>query len=68
MESERGGSTVPANVETQIQRILGRATDGSWLGIESSPVFDLIPIPLLFINLFDDSINGSPVLRIRDVR
>jgi len=55
-------------VETQIQRILARPTDGSWLGIENSPVFDLILIPLLFMNLFDGPVDGSPVLRIRDVR
>lgn len=68
MESERGGSTVPANVEIQILRILGRLTDGSWLGIENSPVFNLVPIPLLFINLFNNPINGLPVLGIKDVR
>jgi hypothetical protein len=67
MESERGGSTVPANVETQRQCVLRRPTNGSWLGVENSPVFNLILIPLLFVDLFDDLINGSPVLGIRDV-
>jgi hypothetical protein len=42
-------------------------TDGSWLSVKNSPVFDLILIPLLFINPFDDPIDGWPVLRIRDV-